>query len=52
MAFENEGIGSVADDLDVGAILESIVMQMAALRDAHFGETGAMRESIFPNLRY
>ena len=44
--------GSVADDLDVGAILEGIFMHIAPLRDAHFGEAGAIRESIVPNLLY
>ena len=43
-------IGSVADDLDVGAILEGRFMHIAPLRDAHFGETGATKESLFPNL--
>jgi hypothetical protein len=45
-------IGSVADDLDVGAIIEGIFMHIAPLRDANFGEAGATRESIFPNLRH
>ena len=45
-------IGSVADDLDVGAILEGIFMHIAPLGDANFGETGATTESIFPNLRH
>ena len=36
---------SVADDLDVGAIVEDIVIHIAPLRDAHFGEAGATRES-------
>ena len=44
--------GSVADDLDVGGILESIVIHMATLRDAHFGEVGSTIEGIVPNLRY
>jgi hypothetical protein len=37
-------IGSVADDLDVGAIIEGIFMHIAPLRDANFGEAGATRE--------
>ena len=45
-------IGSVADYLDVGAILEGKVIHIAPLRDAHFGETGAKRESTPPNLRH
>ena len=44
-------IGSVADDLDVGGIAEGIFMHIAPLRDTHFGETGAITENIFPNLR-
>lgn len=44
-------IGSVADDLDVGAILEGRFTHMAALWDAHFGEARAIIESPFPNLR-
>ena len=39
-------IVSVADDLDVGGILEGISMHIAPLRDAHFGEAGATRESV------
>jgi hypothetical protein len=39
-------IGSVADNLDVGAIIEGVVIHIAVLRDAHFGEAGATRESI------
>ena len=35
-------IGSVADDLDVGAILEGRFTHMAALWDAHFGEARAI----------
>ena len=38
-------IGSVADDLDFGAILEGVFIHMAPLRDAHFGEAGATPES-------
>ena len=38
-------IGSVADDLDVGAILEGVVMHIAVLRDTYFGEAGATPES-------
>jgi hypothetical protein len=45
-------IGSVADDLDVGAILEGRFMHIAPHRDAHFGEAGAVRESPVPNLRH
>ena len=45
-------IGSVADDLDVGAILEGRFSHIAALWDAHFGEAGAITESIEPNLRH
>ena len=50
-AFENEGDsfpkggGSVADDLDVGAIIEGEFMHIAPHRDAHFGEVGATLES-------
>ena len=43
-------IGSVADDLDVGAIIEGIFMHIAPFRDAYFGEAGATKESLFPNL--
>ena len=43
-------IGSVADDLDVGAILEGRFSHIAALRDAHFGEAVAVQESKSPNL--
>ena len=55
--FYNEGgcfsgEWSVADKLDLGAILESIFSHMAVLRDAHFGEAGATRESTAPNLRH
>ena len=45
-------IGSVADDLDVGAILEGGFMHIAPHRNAHFGEAGATPESIPPNLRH
>ena len=45
-------IGSVADDLDVGAILEGRFSHIAALWDAHFGEAGATTESPAPNLRH
>ena len=45
-------IGSVADDLDVGAVPEGRFMHIAPLRDAHFGEAVATTESPFPNLRY
>ena len=40
-------IGSVADDLDIGATIEGIVIHMAALWDAYFGEAGAIKESSF-----
>ena len=43
-------IGSVADDLDVGAILEGRFMHIAPFRDAHFGETGVTTESQAANL--
>ena len=36
-------IGSVADDLDVGAILEGRFSHIAALWDAHFGEAVAVQ---------
>ena len=39
-------IGSVADDLDVGAILEGRFSHIAALWDAHFGEAVAVFVSI------
>ena len=45
-------IGSVADDLDVGAILEGVFIHIAPLRDTHFGEAGAIRESTLQNIRY
>ena len=38
-------IGSVADDLDVGAVPEGIFMHIAVLWDAYFGEAGATIES-------
>ena len=38
-------IGSVADDLDVGAAIEGVFIHIAPLRDAHFGEAGATTES-------
>lgn len=41
-------IGSVADDLDVGAIPEGVFMHTATLGDTHFGEAGATRESSVP----
>ena len=44
-------IGLVADDMDFGAIVEGVVMHIAVLRDAHFGETGATIESTYSNLR-
>ena len=48
-------IGSVADDLDVGAFVEGVFIHIAPLRDAHFGEAGATLESptpVIPNLRH
>ena len=45
-------IGLVADDLDVGAVPEGRFIHIAPLRDAHFGEAGATRESIPPNPRH
>ena len=45
-------IGSVADDLDVGAILEGVFIHIAPFRDAHFGEAGAITESSKSNLRH
>ena len=45
-------IGSVADDLNVGGILEGSVIHIAPLRDAHFGEAGAIPESPVLNLRH
>ena len=45
-------IGLVADDLDVGGILEGVFIHIAPLRDAHFGEAGATIESPVPNLRH
>ena len=45
-------IGSVADYLDFGGIVEGRFMHIAPLRDAHFGEAGATFESIAPNLRH
>ena len=38
-------IGSVADDLDFGAIIEDVFMHIAPFRDAYFGEALATRES-------
>ena len=43
-------IESVADDLDVGTILEGVFIHFTPIRDAHFGEAGATSESPFPNL--
>ena len=45
-------IGSVADDLDFGAILEGVFIHMATLGDTYFVEAGATLESIPPNLRH
>ena len=45
-------IVSVADDFDIGGILEGRFMHIAPLRDAHFGEAVATRESPVPNLRH
>ena len=45
-------IGSVVDDLDVGGVLEGKFIHMAVLGDTYFGEAGATREGIFPNLRH
>ena len=45
-------IGSVADDLDVGAIVEGGFMHITVLRDAHFSEAGATPESPVPNLHH
>ena len=43
-------IGLVADDLDLGATDEGVFIHIAPLRDAHFGEAGATRESTPSNL--
>ena len=43
-------IGLVADDLDVGGIVEGIFMHMAVLGDTYFGEAGAIRESPTPEI--
>lgn len=40
-------IGSVADDMDVGGVLEGIFMHIAPLRDAHFREAGATLKSTY-----
>ena len=45
-------IGSVADDLGVGGILEGRFMHIAPFRDAYFGEAGATLESSVLNLRH
>ena len=45
-------IGSVADYLDVGGILEGVFIHIAPFRDAHFGEALATIESPCLNLRY
>ena len=45
-------IGSVADDLDVGTILEGVFIHIAPIRDAYFGEAGATTESPSSNLRH
>ena len=41
-------IGSVADDLDVGAILEGKFIHMAVLGDTYFGEAGAFLDLAMP----
>ena len=52
-SFLKIGSGSsVADDLDVGAVIEGKSIHMAVLGDTYFGEVGAITESIFPNLRH
>ena len=38
--------------LDLGAVLEGIIIHIAPLGDTHFGEAGAILESPPPNLRY
>ena len=43
-------IGSVADDLDVGAVCEGKFMYFTFLGNAHFGEVGATIECIAPNI--
>ena len=45
-------IGSVADDLDVGGILEGRFIHMAVLGDTYFGEAGATRECTMSNFYY
>lgn len=45
-------IGSITDNLDVGAIPEGRFIHIAPLREAHFGEAGASIESPVPNLRH
>ena len=45
-------IGLVADDLDLGATDEGVFIHIAPLRDAHFGEAGATRESPSSNPRH
>ena len=45
-------IGSVADELDVGATDEGRFMHIAPLRDAHFGEAGATSKSTNTDLHH
>ena len=45
-------IGLVADDLDVGAVLEGSFMHTTPIRNVHFGETGTTIESPPSNLRH
>ena len=42
-------IGSVADDLDLGAVAEGVFIHIAPLRDTHFGKAGATRERPLTN---
>ena len=45
-------IGSVADDLDVGGIVEGIFSNNTLLGNADFCEAGAITESTYSNLLY
>ena len=45
-------IGSVADYLDFGGIVEGRFMHIAPLRDAHFGEAGANSKSTNTDLHH
>ena len=45
-------IGSVADDLDVGAAIEGILAYLALSRYGDARDAGATKESTVPNLRY